>query len=180
MKKIPFALVLALGLASGSAFAASSGKITINGKVMDQTCTIVGDADQTVTLATVAKADLDALGKEAAKQSFTIQLENCAVGDVFAFFSADTASLIDPATNTLVNQVTGAATGAATNVNVALYEENGSRIKLGDSTYTYADTKNVDVVGGTATLMYSAGYYATGTAGPGTVNAVANYTISYQ
>lgn len=175
MKKIPFALVLALGLASGSAFAASSGTITINGKVMDQTCDIVGAKDQTVTLATVAKADLDALGKEAAKQSFTIKLENCAAGDVFAFFSTDTASLIDPATNTLVNQ----GTGAATNVNVALYEENGKRIELGNAAYVYVDKKTV-AANGTATLMYSAGYYATGTAGPGTVNAVANYTISYQ
>ena len=173
MKKIPFALVLAFGLASGSAFAASSGTITINGLVMDQTCTIVGAADQTVTLATVATADLAALGDEAAQQSFTIQLEDCVAGDVSAFFSADTASLIDPATNTLVNQ------GDATNVNVALYEENGDQIRLGDSTYIYADKKTV-AVDGTATLMYSAGYYATDTAGPGTVNAVANYTISYQ
>lgn len=176
MKKIPFALVLALGLASGSAFAASSGTITINGEVKDQTCTIVGVADQTVTLATVAKADLDASGKEAAKQSFTIKLENCAAGDVFAFFSTDTASLIDPATNTLVNQVTG----TATNVNVALYEENGDKIKLGDSTYTYAVTKTVAALNDPATLMYSAGYYATGAAGSGTVKAVANYTISYK
>ena len=69
MKKIPFALVLALGLASGSAFAASSGTITINGQVMDQTCTIVGAADQTVTLATVAAADLAASGEEAASKA---------------------------------------------------------------------------------------------------------------
>ena len=174
MKKIPFALVLAFGLASGSAFAASSGTITINGQVMDQTCTIVGAADQTVTLAAVAKADLAALGDEAAQQSFTIQLENCAAGDVFAFFSADTASLIDPATNTLVNQ------GAATNVNVALYEENGQRIELGNAAYVYADTKAVAADDDPATLMYSAGYYATGQATAGSVTAVANYTISYQ
>lgn len=175
MKKTPFALVLALGLASGSAFAASSGTITINGQVMDQTCTIVsGEEDQIVTLATVAKADLAISGKEAAKQSFTIQLEDCAAGNVFAFFSTDTASLIDPATNTLVNQ------GTATNVNVALYEENGNQIKLGDSTYTYAVVKNVVTDDNPATLMYSAGYYATGAADSGTVTAVANYTISYQ
>ena len=174
MKKIPFALVLAFGLASGSAFAASSGKITINGQVMDQTCTIAGAADQTVTLATVATADLDALGKEAAKQSFTINLTDCAAGDVFAFFSADTAALIDPATNTLVNQ------GAATNVNVALYEENGQRIELGNAAYVYADTKTVATDDDPATLMYSAGYYATGQATAGPVTAVANYTISYK
>ena len=174
MKKIPFALVLAFGLASGSAFAASSGTITINGQVMDQTCTIVGDADQTVTLATVAKADLAVLGKEAAKQSFTINLTDCAAGDVFAFFSADTAALIDPATNTLVNR------GAATNVNVALYEENGQRIELGNAAYVYADTKAVAADDDPATLMYSAGYYATGQATVGSVTAVANYTISYQ
>ncbi|HZJ91971.1 MAG TPA: fimbrial protein [Thiopseudomonas sp.] len=178
MKKTPFALAfLALGLASGSAFAASSGTITINGQVMDQTCTIVGAEDQTVTLATVAKADLDALGKEAAKQSFTIKLESCAAGDVFAFFSADTASLIDPATNTLVNQATA---GTATNVNVALYEENGQRIELGNAAYVYADTKAVAADNDPATLMYSAGYYATGQATAGPVTAVANYTISYQ
>lgn len=174
MKKIPFALVLAFGLASGSAFAASSGTITINGQVMDQTCTIVSAADQTVTLAPVATADLAVSGKEAAKQSFTIKLENCAAGNVFAFFSADTAALIDPATNTLVNQ------GAATNVNVALYEENGQRIELGNAAYVYADTKTVATGDDPATLMYSAGYYATGQATAGPVTAVANYTISYK
>lgn len=177
MKKIPFALVLAFGLASGSAFAASSGIITINGQVMDQTCTIVGAADQTVTLAAVAKADLAALHDEAAQQSFTIQLESCAAGDVFAFFSADTASLIDPATNTLVNKATATP---ATNVNVALYEENGSRIELGNAAYDYVVKKNVAALNGPATLMYSAGYYATGQATAGSVKAVANYTISYQ
>ncbi len=178
MKKIPFALVLAFGLASGSAFAASSGTITINGEVKVQTCTIVpADEDQIVTLATVATADLAALDDEAAKQSFTIKLQNCAAGDVFAFFSADTAALIDPATNTLVNQATASP---AANVNVALYEENGQRIELGNAAYVYADTKTVSVVNDPATLMYSAGYYATGAAVSGTVKAVANYTISYQ
>ena len=177
MKKIPFALVLAFGLASGSAFAASSGTITINGQVMEQTCTIAaGTADQTVTLATVAKADLAASGNVAAKQSFTIQLEDCAAGNVFAFFSADTASLIDPATNTLVNQAT---TDAATNVNVALYEEKGQQIELGNAAYVYTDKKTV-ADNDPATLMYSAGYYATGQATAGSVTAVANYTISYQ
>ena len=176
MKKTPFALAfLALGLASGSAFAASSGTITINGEVKDQTCTIVpADEDQIVTLATVATADLAALGDELAKQSFTINLTDCAAGDVFAFFSADTASLIDPATNTLVNQ------GTATNVNVALYEENGSRIELGNAAYVYVDKKTVVADNNPATLMYSAGYYATGQAIAGSVTAVANYTISYQ
>lgn len=82
--------------------------------------------------------------------------------------------MIDPATNTLVNK------GTATNVNVALYEENGSRIELGNAAYVYADKKTVSAVNDPATLMYSAGYYATGQATAGSVTAVANYTISYQ
>ena len=77
--------------------------------------------------------------------------------------------MIDPATNTLVNQ------GDATNVNVALYEENGSRIELGNAAYVYADTKTVAAVNGPATLMYSAGYYAKNTAGPGTVKQLEIY-----
>lgn len=187
MKKIPFALVLALGLASGSAFAASSGTITINGKVVDQTCTIVGETDKTVNLATVSKELFTNAGDTAAPQAFTIGLESCAVDNVYAAFSADSANLIDEPTHTLRNT---ANSEAAVGVNIALFEADGTtQIRLADPLYnsTAAATTEVtgDLVGkkGTATLVYSAAYYATVNNADiilGDVKAIANYIISYK
>lgn len=193
MKKIPFALILACGLASGSAFAATQGTVTINGEVVDHTCEIVsGDVDKTVTLATVSTTAFAAADQIVAPQTFTIGLENCNAGvDVYAAFFAENGASIDTSTHTLVN--TAPEEDAATNVNIALFEESGRKIELGNPLYNSGDvnaeppvapgaeTKRVAEGSTSTTLVYSAAYYSTDAAvGAGTVTAKANYVIAYQ
>ena len=77
-----------------------------------------------------------------------------------------------------------AGEGIATNVNIALFEESGQQIELGNPLYNNAnaETKAVTATGST-TLVYSAAYYAMDEAaeiGLGTVTAVANYIIAYK
>lgn len=179
MKKVPFALILAFGLASGSAFAASSGTVEITGQILSQTCTInSGDENKIVTLATVSAENLTVVAARVAPQNFTIGLSNCDVaGDVYARFSAETGNLIDPATGTLVNQ------GTALNVNVALYSSSTTTpIDLANSaTAGISNFKTVTAGGGTI-LTYSAAYYPTANNAvtAGTVSAKANYIIAYK
>lgn len=176
MKKVPFALVLAFGLASGSAFAASSGTVQINGEVLDQTCEVIsGDINKVVTLAKVGASAFTAADQVVAQQTFTIGLENCkADASVYAAFSAPIAD-VDATTHTLVNK------GTAGNVNVILSEQDNTKIKLNDATYTLTDAQAVTSVEGVNTLTYRAAYYSTDAAvTPGTVTATANYVIAYK
>lgn len=175
MRKVPFALILACGLASGSAFAATQGTVTINGEVVAETCEIVsGDEAKTVQLATVSTTAFTAANQTVAKQSFTIGLESCESGaNVYAAFSAPVAD-IDVGTHTLINK------GDATNVNIILLEQNEGQILLGDTSYP-PSTQPVATADGAVTLEYSAAYYSTAAAvTAGTVTATANYVIAYQ
>lgn len=178
MKKVPFALVLAFGLASGSAFAASSGSVTINGEVVGTTCEIdSGTKDQTITLAKVGAGDL-AVDAKVAPLRFDIKLTGCTPGSsVSAVFSADSPTLIDPVAGTLKNTATD---DPATNVNIALYRDTGAMIRLGTQAYVAETAKVADAVTGDITLTYAAAYRATGVATPGKVTAKANYVIAYQ
>ena len=179
MKKVPFALILAFGLASGSAFAATTGKVTINGEIVDQTCEIVaGDEAKVVTLATVPASAFTAADQIVAPQTFTIGLEGCNAGaNVYAAFSAPLAN-VDASTHTLINK---ALTTPATGVNVILSEQDDTKILLNDATYTLSTAQFVTTVAGANTLTYSAAYYSTAAAvTAGTVTATANYVIAYQ
>ncbi|HZJ94614.1 MAG TPA: fimbrial protein [Thiopseudomonas sp.] len=176
MRKVPFALILACGLASGSAFAATQGTVTINGEVVAETCAIVaGDVDKTVTLATVPESAFTAADQIVAPQTFTIGLENCNAGvDVYAAFSAPIAD-VDSTTYTLINK------GTAGNVNVVLTEQDDTKILLNDETYTLTTAQTVTTVADANTLTYRAAYYSTDAAvTAGTVTATANYVIAYQ
>ncbi len=176
MKKVPFALILAFGLASGSAFAATTGTVTVNGLVVDQTCEIAaGDIAKVVTLATVPESAFTAADQIVAPQTFTIGLENCNAGaNVYAAFSAPLAD-VDATNYTLINK------GTAGNVNVVLTEQDDTKILLNDATYTLTTAQTVTTVAGANTLTYSAAYYSTAAAvTAGTVTATANYVIAYQ
>lgn len=177
MKKVPFALVLALGLASGSAFAASSGVINISGEVTGTTCEVaVGDITKNVILAKVGVEAVTPAGKTSPVR-FNIALTGCVADSmVSAVFSADAPNLIDTGSGTLVNTET---VGPATNVNIALYDDLGEQIELGNQAYVL-DTARQVPADGALTLTYAAAYYGMGTVTPGKVKAKANYIIAYQ
>lgn len=185
MKKVPFALVLAFGLASGSAFAASSGSVTVNGEVVGATCQVGTDEkDQIIDLVKVGQDDLTVVGAKVAPLRFEIKLTGCTpAASVSAVFSADNPNLIDTASGTLRNNYEAGILPedpqAAVGVNIALYRDSGEQIKLGNQSYV-SGTARVVPADGALTLTYAAAYYATGSVTPGKVKAKANYIIAYQ
>lgn len=181
MKKVPFALVLAFGLASGSAFAASSGTLEVTGNIIATSCIIAdGTEAKTVTLATLGTGDLKEGDFKNAPRRFTIKLSGCPVDQkVYASFSGENAGLIDSATGTFFN-----ATTPTSPVRVALWGAEGNeRIKLGnlEAAGSYVGAKQVPV-GGALDLVYIADYFLVpgATAITGLVTAKANYIIAYQ
>lgn len=176
MKKVPFALILAFGLASGSAFAASNGVITITGQVNETSCN-VAVADQLVELAPVSIGDLtDKIGVRTAPKRFTLNFAGCPpLTDISTLFTSDDASGIDITTQTLVNK------GGATNVNIALYKGT-ERIKLGQQdANAFALTTETTDEAGNATFTYVAAYYpVAAVVESGSVNVKTNYIITYK
>lgn len=77
MQKIQFILGI-LAAASSSATLAYDGKITFNGKVVDQTCSVTTESKNlTVKLPTVSANSLASSGKVVGLTPFTILLEGC-------------------------------------------------------------------------------------------------------
>ena len=173
MKKI---ILAASALALGSVAAhAADGTVTINGKVTDQTCKVSANSkDITVTLPTVGIGSLATATTTAGRTPFTINLENCKVGQVSAFF--ETGGNVDAASGRLNN------TGGASNVQVQLLSDSIVVIPvLANAAQAPVTTKaTVAKDADSAALNYYAEYYATGKAGAGDVATSVKYTINYQ
>lgn len=58
---------------------AADGKVTFNGEVIENTCTVV-NKDKTVTLPTVQRSALSSAGETAGVVPFTIDLTSCTPG----------------------------------------------------------------------------------------------------
>lgn len=175
MKKITLAAsVIALGMSS--AFAAD-GLITINGMVSAKTCDIeAGSENITVTLPTVSKQSLAAVGEVAGRTPFTIKLTKCSAGKVATYF--EPGSSVDFNSGRLKN-----VTGSATNVQVQLLGDNNLFIPVlaAGSNGVQSNSQLVDVLAlGSANLNYYAEYYATGASTVGTVGTSVQYTLVYQ
>lgn len=183
---------------AGSALSAD-GTITINGKVIDQTCEVSTQyKNLVVTLPTVGTKSLQTQGNTAGYMPFSIKLENCkakatdssqGATKVFAFFHNST--LVDPDNNyTLKNKL---QSGQAQHVNIQLVNANETKtpIYIGKTTdpatsagavgyaqnsvqFDLPQQENQAVI-----LNYGAQYYATGTATPGQVQTSVEYTIAY-
>lgn len=68
---------------------AADGKVTFNGEVIENTCTVV-NKDKTVTLPTVQRSALSSAGETAGVVPFTIDLTSCTPGaDVSVYFEKD-------------------------------------------------------------------------------------------
>lgn len=199
MKKL--ILVSALAALVGSAMAAdpavTGGKITFQGKVVDQTCSVsTNSRDQIVVLQNVPKNKLAALGAEAMPTPFHINLEGCTTqGEkiakkVKASFSSvanvDAANLY-----TLKNKI---GDSYAKNVNIRLYNADGenaiypsrqtetaNKPSAGRTTYEMDEGVGwVDITDPKAVLNYIAKYYATGEATVGDVETSVNFELTYQ
>jgi len=169
-------LLAGAGILAGAQVAlASDGTITFNGEITASTCDIVnsGGPDFTVQLPTVSTSTLNADGTTAGWTQFDIELANCtgSLTDVSAYF--ESGSNVDPVTGRLRNTLVS----GAQNVQVALRDSNGA----GNITIGAPSNQVVDVSGGSGTLSYEAGYWATGAAATaGLVESSVTYSLVYQ
>lgn len=192
MKKtlLAAALIAGFGIAAVApqVAQAAANSITFTGKVLNSTCsaTVNGSATGTVVLPDVAASAFTATGAYTASATgFSIALTGCpttpsgvSVGAQFYSSSADTTT----GNGTLSNTTGGTY---ATNVDVQLLNSAGSPITIttaAPSQYSNANVTDSTVLSSsTATLSYTAQYYATTTSvGPGLVSTTVNYVINYQ
>ncbi|TCM70939.1 major type 1 subunit fimbrin (pilin) [Acinetobacter calcoaceticus] len=178
MKKI--ALIASLAVAGIANVYASDGKITINGEITDQTCTLIGPGgkDFTVTLPTVGRGALATAGSTTGLTPFTLTASNCPATKISTYFEPHPLT-VNLATGRLKNST---AAGSATLVEVELLGDNGLPIALKgvDSTGAQTNSQIVTMAAGESKdLQYAAQYYATGAATAGLVNTSIEYTVIY-
>ncbi|KGQ53293.1 fimbrial protein [Gallibacterium anatis] len=198
MKKTLLTTLIAvgLGLSAQGAFAdtpAQKGTITINGKIVDTTCTINSGtgADITVTLATISKSALPNQGDTAMDTPFEIKLTNCTKtgGGAFATNEKIYAAFInDPqkvsAEGRLLNKATDTPASDVT-VQIANNASDNTNIIDISKSATAQGSKTVAISGssptGSATLQYKARYYAESNAvSAGNVKGQVDYMIAYE
>ncbi|WP_322042884.1 fimbrial protein [Paraburkholderia sp. J67] len=183
MKKIALPLFAAMiGLTGAAAHAAgptsNGGVLTINGKLMANTCTVSGNGQGnnfTVTLPNISASELSTAGAVAGATGFNIALSGCtpATGNVRTFWEYGTNTLADG------NLLNG---GTATNVEVQLLDYNGGQKTIDVSKADGAQNSQVvAITGGNASLQYAAQYIApAGGATAGSVTTNVTYSMSYQ
>ncbi|UXN35668.1 type 1 fimbrial protein [Avibacterium paragallinarum] len=186
MKKLKLVTLIAssLAFASNMAFAETNnggavGTVTINGEVVDATCTVEGTsgADVTVTLPKVSKSLLASQGQTAGDTTFTIKLKDCSpnTGTVRTYFYNNETNV---STNgRLINQDSSGS--KAGNVTIQLANLDGSAIDITKDVSGQGVTED-SISGGKATLSYLARYYAEGQSTAGKVKGVVKYMIAYQ
>lgn len=174
------ALVAVLGavafLPAARAATVNTGTININGKVLQDTCTVTvnGGAGNTVTLTPVMTSSLTASGTKAGATAFTLNLSGCDANATKAQLSFITG------TNNVADGNLKNATGAsyASNVEVQLLAggTSGSAINVGNDT----NAPLVTLSSGSGSTNMAAQYYATGAATAGLVSTSASITFTYQ
>ncbi|EJL89943.1 fimbrial protein [Pantoea sp. GM01] len=164
------AITASLGIVGTST--AADGTINFTGTITDNACTVdTGSANQTVNLGTVSTKTFTGAGVTASPTRFTINLTSCPA-------TVTSASVrFDGATSSANNQILALNSGqTATNVGVALYEQDSS-------TLIPIASKSVDrpiTATGPNVLTFIAKYYATATpVAAGSANSTANFTIAY-
>lgn len=171
--KSTFAALLAATLGMIPVAQAADGTINFTGTITDATCTVnTASKNQTVNLGNVNSSVFSASGDVAAATAFTIGLSNCPVTVSTARVSFDGTA--HTGNGNILALTSGV--GVATNVGVALYEQDGiTLIPL----YSLSAPTLIPT-GGAVTLRFVAKYMATAlSVTAGTANAVTNFTITY-
>ena len=174
---------------------ANSGVVRFKGKVVDQTCTVATERqDQIVVLDTVSKNRFTAAGDTAMPTPFEIKLANCSVNQpgkatrVKARFAS--VANVDTANNYTLKNTKPVAAGGADNVNIQLFNEDGTtaiapmqRTTTGTPpTHESNDlAKFVDITEANQVLHYVAKYYSTATnVGVGEVESAVDFELTYE
>jgi major type 1 subunit fimbrin (pilin) len=163
----------ALAFVPAAGAATNTGTIQINGKVLQDTCTVtVNGSGNTVTLTPVMASSLASSGAVAGATPFTLNLSNCDKNATQAQLSFTSG-----ANNATDGNLTN--TGSAGNVEVQLLAggTSGSAINVKSN----ANAPAVALSSGTGSTNLAAQYYATGAgATPGLVSTSASVTFTYQ
>ncbi|MFH6599332.1 fimbrial protein [Ectopseudomonas khazarica] len=164
------ALALALGVAAQGVLA-KDGTVNFKGSIIDAPCSIMGgDANQTVDLGQISSSVLSAgVGTRSPLVDFSIKLTGCGA-------TAKTARVTFAATANPENGDLLAVTGGATGVGIQVSTGGGQQVV----------TPGVASLGfqlnqGDNELKFQAAYVSTNVlVQPGTANATAQFTVSYQ
>lgn len=187
MSKILISAALSAAIASTSlSAAAADGKITFTGKIEDVTCTIKGGtgtdgatSNFTVDLPHVSKAALDTAGDVAGDTPFSVIIggsgqSGCTNGKIAKMWFESSTPTIDAAHG---GRLKNTAASGAQNVLVGVL--NKSMVNIDMSNNTGGDGSAETIADNTATLKYTAQYYAIGAATAGDVNTYVNYSVVY-
>lgn len=182
---ISAALFAAMSLTSLSA-AAADGTITFSGNISTVTCTVKGGdntdggaSDFTVGLPSVSTTALKAAGESAGDTRFSVVIggagqTGCTNGKVARLRFETTTQTIDAANG---GRLKNTAAGGASNVLVGLLNKGNAPINLSND--AGIEGSKEQIAGNTATLLYTAQYYATAPATAGDVNTFVNYSVVY-
>lgn len=179
MRKLQYTLCALTVAMAANASAAYDGKVTFGGELIDDTCKIDTDSqDIQVNLPRMNTNLLDKDGEMAGTKTFKINVSECptSITKVAAHFDANANSGWDPKTGNLKNAAPATPT-PADKVQVRLYNtDDNSQIAIGSTGHQY----NVDTATNKASMVYAGGYYSTGKATAGPVNAWVQYVVDYQ
>lgn len=127
-----------------------------------------------VTLPAVSTSQLSSTGATGGMTSVQLNLTGCPASTPVSISFSGTAATISGTPSTTVL----ASSGSAQNVGVQLLGNGGSPTPV-DITGGMKTALGTTSSAGSLSINYYAQYYATGAAGPGTVNATAVYTLTY-
>jgi len=169
---------LAVGLGCG-VLSLSNQTLTVtaaNGTVTATTCQITAPSI-TVNLPPVSAQRLASAGTTAGTTSFSIPL-NCSSAAANVYVTLTDATT--PSNRTSLLTLKGTST--AGNVKLQLLRSDGSPVSYGPESAVAGGTNQwlVGPSSSTTGIPLVAQYYSTGTATPGTVQAAAMFTLSYQ
>lgn len=178
--RIIIIMAFSLALFTSSFTVAEEGIIHFEGTVQGESCDLSlngsGTGTATVKLPDISKNSLAAPGDTAGATALSISLKHCSVGIfVRPFFESANVNSIR---GTLVNTTT-AADGGARNVEIVVFNDQGTHINLNTNLETDNPFRETDSQGN-ATFSYSVEYLATGHASSGKITTALLYNIIYK
>ncbi|WDY59760.1 fimbrial protein [Pseudomonas sp. PSKL.D1] len=160
-------------LAGVSTAQADYGEISLSGRVLAPTCTINGgNGNLPVSLPDVNAARLVNPGQTEGPTPFVLNLSNCSPGISRVSTYFEPGATISPEGRLIVDA------GGSTNVQVELLNDTQAPMNLAAPKGSQ-NSQVVAIVGGNATLNYTARYYSTGATTPGLVTTRVQYSLDY-
>lgn len=152
---------------------ADYGQISLDGRVEAPTCEINGgNGNLPVSLPAVNAALLASPGQTAGNTPFQLNLSKCSPGVTRVSTYFEPGPTISPEGRLIVDP------SGSENVQVELL--NGSQLPMNlAAAKGLQNSQTVAIVGGNATLRYTARYYSTGGTTPGLVTTRVQYSLDY-